>query len=308
MIYDFFITSRSKNDDRMFPQFLCIGAQKAGTTWLHDNLSKQPQIWLPPVKEIHFLDHPEPSLFQLLFSRRSHHKLARANAMATAYGMISSRSKFSDLAYAVKFAYMPRSWEWYASLFPDDPERLCGEICPGYARLQRETIAAVVHHNPRIKVIYLLRDPIDRAWSALAMHFRKRPGSSVVDDSAKDIIVRLKTSKSFGHCQYERNIDAWLEHLPSDRIYFGFFDRIREDPSGYLAEILRFLEISDEVESHSAHIMVNASLGEKISPEIERDIARLLKNEAASLHRRFANPYTERWLAHAEAAADSSAI
>ena len=40
----------------MYPDFLGIGAQKAGTTWLHTNLRPHPQIWMPPIKELHYLD------------------------------------------------------------------------------------------------------------------------------------------------------------------------------------------------------------------------------------------------------------
>ena len=45
------------------------GARKAGTTWLHTNLVKMPQIYLPPVKEMHYLDHSRTWLLQRLFGR-----------------------------------------------------------------------------------------------------------------------------------------------------------------------------------------------------------------------------------------------
>jgi hypothetical protein len=51
----------------MYPNFLGIGAQKSGTTWLHDNLARHPQVWLPPVKEIHYFDRPDLSLGSRLF-------------------------------------------------------------------------------------------------------------------------------------------------------------------------------------------------------------------------------------------------
>ena len=47
------------------PNFLCIGAPKAGTTWLHTHLARHPHIWLTPQKEMHFFDrapaYPSPS-------------------------------------------------------------------------------------------------------------------------------------------------------------------------------------------------------------------------------------------------------
>ena len=37
------------------PDFLSVGMQKTGTGWLYDQLKWHPSIWLPPVKEIHYL-------------------------------------------------------------------------------------------------------------------------------------------------------------------------------------------------------------------------------------------------------------
>ena len=39
-----------------FPDFLGIGAQKAGTTWLHENLRRHPELFLPEEKELHYFD------------------------------------------------------------------------------------------------------------------------------------------------------------------------------------------------------------------------------------------------------------
>ncbi len=50
----------------MYPRFLVIGAQKAGTTWLDRNLRTHPQIWVPPEKEIHYFDLPRPLPFAAL--------------------------------------------------------------------------------------------------------------------------------------------------------------------------------------------------------------------------------------------------
>jgi len=38
------------------PNFICVGAQKAGTTTLYDILYQHPQIFLPETKELHFFD------------------------------------------------------------------------------------------------------------------------------------------------------------------------------------------------------------------------------------------------------------
>src|SRR4029453_18936667 len=57
-------TSKFELDGR--PDFLCVGAQKAGTSWLYHQLVSHPDFWMPPVKELHYFDemthsrHPDP--------------------------------------------------------------------------------------------------------------------------------------------------------------------------------------------------------------------------------------------------------
>ena len=38
------------------PNFICIGAQRAGTTWLHDCLNEHPEVYVPEKKELHFFN------------------------------------------------------------------------------------------------------------------------------------------------------------------------------------------------------------------------------------------------------------
>ena len=40
----------------MYPDFLVVGAQKAGTTWLYRSLRTHPQVWMPREKELHYFD------------------------------------------------------------------------------------------------------------------------------------------------------------------------------------------------------------------------------------------------------------
>ena len=47
-----------------FPHFMCIGAPRAATTWLHTELSSDPRIFLPKRKELHFFDEKPASLLK----------------------------------------------------------------------------------------------------------------------------------------------------------------------------------------------------------------------------------------------------
>lgn len=281
----------------MFPDFLGIGAQKAGTTWLHENLSKQPEIWLPPVKELHFLDHDPASLTARLIGRTSHRRLSRQHFFATARGALSRQASWSDVQGAYRLAYGRQSMEWYESLFPRTPGLVCGEICPGYARMSSERIRAIHERGPRTKIIYMLRDPIDRAWSALAMHFRKN--GIVVGVPETEIERRFASERSRAHNEYTRNITAWTDVFPEEQIFFGFFEEIAEDPHRFLGRIFDFLDVGGPIAAADPYNRVNAGKGEVMPLPIKRVLAAALLPEAEFLNARFSNDYTRRWLEHA---------
>ena len=50
------IRPRDAHELKVKVSFFCIGAQKAGTTWLHEMLNRHPNLALPEQKEIHFWD------------------------------------------------------------------------------------------------------------------------------------------------------------------------------------------------------------------------------------------------------------
>ncbi len=68
----------------MLPDFLGIGAPRTGMTWLYENLRRHPEVWLPPIKEIHYFycGNFRPSLAQWLSGanvahRRNRRRLAK---------------------------------------------------------------------------------------------------------------------------------------------------------------------------------------------------------------------------------------
>ncbi len=109
--------------------FLGIGVQKGGTTWLFHQLSRHPQVAFPAGKEVHFWD--------------------RADA--------------SHVAQWLK-VLEPPSRQTPAGL----PIR-SGEITPAYATLPIETIRALQSACPEIRLFISFRNPLERAWSAALM-------------------------------------------------------------------------------------------------------------------------------------------
>ena len=60
----------------------------------------------------------------------------------------------------------------YAALFEPKSSLISGDITPGYSTLPDEIVGKIVGHFPNLKVIFIARDPVERAWSQLSMWVR----------------------------------------------------------------------------------------------------------------------------------------
>jgi hypothetical protein len=133
------------------PDLLCVGAQKAGTLWLYRQLEPHPDFWMPPVKELHYLDN---------LNRTKRHGEPR-----------SKDERDACFLESIKDLRMRRhiDLDSYGRLFRHKGPLLSGDISPTYSTLSDEIIERVVDHFPNLKVIFLARDPVERAWSQLSM-------------------------------------------------------------------------------------------------------------------------------------------
>lgn len=139
----------SKKNITKFPDFLGIGAQKSGTTWLYKNLIKHPQLYLPETKEIHYFDW-----------------------------------------------YFYKSINWYCQYFKSAKKtQVTGEINPCYSTLSEKKIKLIHKMNPKLKIILLLRNPIDRAWSQAVMNLVKRKKANIANVDLFSIIKSATSTK-----------------------------------------------------------------------------------------------------------------
>jgi len=272
------------------PQFLCIGAQKAGTTWLHRALELREDVWLPPVKELHFFDEKIEETRPWFALRHA----TDAPAVRWRRQLATERRFRADSLVPVDTAR--REWcgryffgepspAWYGSLFPEGI--MSGEITPDYATLDDEQIARAVELYPDLRVIYLLRNPIDREWSAAQMAMRSgRRGA--------DSVLKGRHLQS----RYLRNLTRWKRALAPGNLYIGFYEDLQERPEGLLRDILGFLEVSATGVTLPAG-RPNAGNIETIPREYARILAQRLYDPTEQLLAVLNGPVAT-WVANAE--------
>jgi hypothetical protein len=147
------------------PDFFCVGAQKAGTGWLYQQLRQHPDFWMPPMKELHYFD-------RIIGGSASERTLPLARNEADRIRIASERAEDQrDKDFVRKFSELSgRSaldLEGYAELFRSRELLVSGDITPGYSTLDESVISIITGRFPNAKAIFIARDPVERAWSQI---------------------------------------------------------------------------------------------------------------------------------------------
>ncbi len=203
------------------PNFLIIGTAKAGTTSLYNYLKQHPQVYVSPVKEPKFFAYEGEKLD---FRGPGDEEF--------------STTAVTDL-------------EAYRALFAKaSNETALGEASPLYLYLPK-ALEGIRRHVPEAKLIAILRNPVDRAYS----HFSQmiRDGREPLDDFSQALDAeeqRIRENWAFGwHYKrmgfYHAQLERYFEEFDRDQIKVYLYEDLKADPAGVLRETFGFLDVDD---------------------------------------------------------------
>ncbi len=207
-------TRKRQSGPLRLPDFLCIGAPRCGTTWLHHQLSQLHGVYLPAAKELHFLDEVGAS---------------------------------EEAFYATRFDLACEShWRWYSLQYRDAGTRLAGDITPTYAVVSAQRIKLIATRMPEVKIIYVMRNPVERAWSGVGNFLYKKHGLDLARLPEQELLERTMLEGRLRHGRYRQVIENWEAVFDPARIHYVLFDHIREQPDQVLKDIAEFLALPAE--------------------------------------------------------------
>jgi hypothetical protein len=151
--------------------------------------------------------------------------------------------------------------DWYhAHLAPRTTERLCAEGSNHYSAraLHPHSAERMAAYNPDMKIVYMLRHPLDRIVSAWIQN-RANKGDAV--PPTLDRAVREMPDTFIGQSRYWYNLAPYREHFGDDRIFLGFMEDLNRDETGFLAELTGFLGVAPH-EVQRGHL--NKSMGKRV--------------------------------------------
>jgi len=257
------------------PDFLCIGAHKAGSTWLYQQLDSHPDFWMPPVKELHYFD-----------------QLSRVQRAA--------RPRCTD-ARDLRFLERLRSLsaepgidlENYGRLFESKASLRSGDISPNYSTLSNKVIRQVVGYFQNLKVLFLARDPVERVWSHLSMevHYRQIEPFDVtnIDEVNRNLLRRGMLLRSYPSAVVAR----WKRYVHPEQFRVYFFDDLQSNPAELRRSILCFL--GADPDKPSSRLTANHNSWTRmeklpLTNKVRSHVAKFFKNELKTCAARLGGP------------------
>lgn len=217
---------------RGLPTFLIIGAAKGGTTSMYHYLNSHPEVYMSPVKEPHFFTFqgsvPEP---ETLDNPDAIHMLPPETRQL-------------------------RTLADYSALFKEanSNHHAIGEASTGYL-CEANTPAKVRACLPDVKLIAILRDPAERAWSDFLM--MKRFGQES-EDTLLEVVRQRESTRYLGLGCYGEALDRWYTEFPREQVRVFLYDDFAADTVAIVTDVLQFISVDPSVpldlsERHNSH-------------------------------------------------------
>lgn len=193
--------------------FLGLGAQKAGTTWLVNYLSHSGRVATNIVKEYHVWD-------ALHIQGHAHMIVSREESGASPINKLRYFLQQSPENYFNYFIYM----------MEQQARSMTCDITPNYAGLNRTVLQAIADgflgKGVSTKAIFLMRDPVERCWSAARQKSKIKTGRSSV--TQEELLEHASLPGAVMRTRYDVTIGEMEAAFDASAVYIGLYEEMFE--------------------------------------------------------------------------------
>ena len=214
--------------NKKWPTFLIIGAGKSGTTSLYRYLVEHPEVFMSPKKEPNFFAFEGKQL-----DFRGPGDDAAKNTSVT------TKEEYLELFSGVR------------------KEKAIGEASPVY--IYNDTAAERIHHYlPDVKLVAILRQPVDRAYSAFMMMIRADRESysdfrKVIQDQGRRQKESWGSATLLEEGFYFKSLSRYYKLFDKSQIKIFLFEDIVNDVSNAYSDLCKFIGVNPQLGPESFH-------------------------------------------------------
>jgi hypothetical protein len=230
---------------------LGVGCQKGGTAWMHRYLESSPQCDPGFRKEYHVWD-----------------------AVDLASGGPARQRIENQGGQRARFLVDHEHYfDYFAGLLERPGVRLTADITPAYAGLSVDRLSTVragfESRGVRSVAVYLMRDPVERVWSAVRMDVRRR-GVETPGAAERRLQAVTDDDQYARRTRYDHTIARVEESFGRD-VFYGFYERLFDEST--LRDLCGFLGIEFHVPDLGRQVNVSPKRDGELSEETSRALA-----------------------------------
>jgi hypothetical protein len=286
---------------------LGVGAQKAGTTWLHRQFKKNATFNLGHRKEYHVFDaidrlndssRKKGQFLQLNQCIQNTINSYESNTLGRNMSKGDKRFQTIDLSFIDN---VENYFDYFDYLYlKSDITQAVGDITPEYALLQPRTFRLIKtgleKRGFEVKVIFLMRDPIERAWSAARYRKKNMPKEKQIKFDEFEFLKRKRRS-SAAHLKsrYEKTILNIEKVFNKTQIHYEFYERLFQEESYH--KLQNFLEL-DLCAFDSSEVINAAPKTEQLMQlpdKLNKTLRRSFNSTYDFIEQRYGNIATALW-------------
>lgn len=216
------------------PNFFLVGAARAGTTAVYEELSKYEQVFLCQIKEPNFF------CFDLKDGTNIDLWERKADVKVTSYLKSKDRKIYG-------YSHTSDVRDYLELFSSSDGMKVVGECSTTYL-LSQVAASEILNFNPEAKILIVLRNPVARA----ASHFSllKRLGEVPVKQSFEEYIHSYYESKDKYNFEklleyglYYDQVKRYLSLFPRESILITLYDDLKSNPEKFFRDISEFLSV-----------------------------------------------------------------
>lgn len=220
------------------PNFFLVGAAKAGTTALWRYLSQHPEIGFSPIKETHFFSTDIDTA-----------KFRPAFASDAAFDVGSYIA--GGMREPVHQAFVRDAAQYQQLFLPVVNKKAVGEATVSHL-WSKEAAAGIQRYNPDARIVIMLRNPVERAFSHFLMDLRMGYATGGFQEA---VAADLAREQGWGISnlylelgRYHEQVQRYLSVFPREQVLVLLYDDYKADPQAVLKQLFRFLDVSAAVE------------------------------------------------------------
>lgn len=188
-----------------------------------------------------------------------------------------------EVKYFTKYFHKPLSY--YSDLFKYAGDRVKGEKSPHYCTLPATRIRFLRDLIPAVRLILILRDPVERAWSEALVALLRDTGRRFEQLDEAELTRMLDKVRM----NYSLVIDRWLKFFSEDQLHVCFFDDIKNDPASLLRNVFRHIGVETQLDFQQFGLkdVINRGMQIPLRPPYRDYLRETYASEIDTLRQRF---------------------